>query len=348
MRRLRTDDAIDHELPARILSIHRTQNQQELAGIYAAADVFVNPTREDNFPTVNLEAPVHLYDVDEWGQYIYKNSCFRTFNTISMHKDGGAESSKEGLDDAKLIVDGTLNVVKNKGYLYATTGGANIMGNGGGKVIFGGGMPSAGTLWHVTGLSDFGSSNENAANLCNDDGSYTKSTASTTYYNVNGRWFYEEFKDEKPDHTYDFYYLDNGNAGEETWSPAVYSHDKTGLTARMKWFNVTPDEDCPKFNPDPEADLESEWWIGTNPAALYNYNMLGEWHQFIATEQTGVYSGSDNTLYQKDECVWVESGTVDENPMDSRAITPKSFTTTAHGYRNTVSTSNMRNKMANR
>ena len=263
--------------------------------------------------TVNLEAPVHLYDVDEWGQYIYKNSCFRTFNTISMHKDRGAESSKEGLDDAKLIVDGTLNVVKNKGYLYATTGGANIMGNGGGKVIFGGGMPSAGTLWHVTGLSDFGSSNENAANLCNDDGSYTQSTASTTYYNVNGRWFYEEFKDEKPDHTYDFYYLDNGNAGEETWSPAVYSHDKTGLTARMKWFNVTPNEDCPKFNPDPEADLESEWWIGTNPAALYNYNMLGEWHQFIATEQTGVYSGSDNTLYQKDECVWVESGTVDEN-----------------------------------
>ena len=51
-----TDDAIDRELPARILSIHRTQNQQELAGIYAAADVFVNPTREDNFPTVNLEA----------------------------------------------------------------------------------------------------------------------------------------------------------------------------------------------------------------------------------------------------------------------------------------------------
>ena len=51
-----TDDAIDRELPARILSIHRTQNQQELAEIYAAADVFVNPTREDNFPTVNLEA----------------------------------------------------------------------------------------------------------------------------------------------------------------------------------------------------------------------------------------------------------------------------------------------------
>ena len=51
-----TDDAIDRELPVTILSIHTTRNRQELAEIYASADVFVNPTREDNFPTVNLEA----------------------------------------------------------------------------------------------------------------------------------------------------------------------------------------------------------------------------------------------------------------------------------------------------
>ncbi|MBP0968523.1 MAG: glycosyltransferase, partial [Oscillospiraceae bacterium] len=34
----------------------RTSNQKELAEIYSAADVFVNPMREDNYPTVNLEA----------------------------------------------------------------------------------------------------------------------------------------------------------------------------------------------------------------------------------------------------------------------------------------------------
>lgn len=51
-----TDDATDRILPKNIISVHRTQNQQELAEIYTAADVFVNPTREDNFPTVNLEA----------------------------------------------------------------------------------------------------------------------------------------------------------------------------------------------------------------------------------------------------------------------------------------------------
>lgn len=51
-----TDDATDRILPKNIIPVHRTQNQQELAEIYTAADVFVNPTREDNFPTVNLEA----------------------------------------------------------------------------------------------------------------------------------------------------------------------------------------------------------------------------------------------------------------------------------------------------
>ena len=51
-----TDDAVDKTLPENILSIHRTQNQQELAEVYTAADLFVNPTREENYPTVNMEA----------------------------------------------------------------------------------------------------------------------------------------------------------------------------------------------------------------------------------------------------------------------------------------------------
>lgn len=51
-----TDTHIDAQLPANIISIHRTQDQHELAEIYSAADVFVNPTREENFPTVNMEA----------------------------------------------------------------------------------------------------------------------------------------------------------------------------------------------------------------------------------------------------------------------------------------------------
>ena len=40
----------------RIIAIARTENQTELAEIYTAADLFVNPTREENYPTVNMES----------------------------------------------------------------------------------------------------------------------------------------------------------------------------------------------------------------------------------------------------------------------------------------------------
>lgn len=41
---------------SRLICIQRTNNAVELAQIYTAADYFVNPTYEDNYPTVNLEA----------------------------------------------------------------------------------------------------------------------------------------------------------------------------------------------------------------------------------------------------------------------------------------------------
>ena len=44
------------EIPRRIIGIEHTDSAKELAEIYTAADVFVNTTYEDNYPTVNLEA----------------------------------------------------------------------------------------------------------------------------------------------------------------------------------------------------------------------------------------------------------------------------------------------------
>ena len=43
-------------LPANIVGLARTDSLRELASIYTAADVFFNPTREDNYPTTLLEA----------------------------------------------------------------------------------------------------------------------------------------------------------------------------------------------------------------------------------------------------------------------------------------------------
>ena len=45
-----------NDLPKNILAISRTNNVKELAEIYSSADILFNPTYEDNYPTVNLEA----------------------------------------------------------------------------------------------------------------------------------------------------------------------------------------------------------------------------------------------------------------------------------------------------
>ena len=43
-------------LPDNIIVVNRTSSQRELAQYYTAADVLLNPTYNDTFPTVNLEA----------------------------------------------------------------------------------------------------------------------------------------------------------------------------------------------------------------------------------------------------------------------------------------------------
>lgn len=44
------------DLPNSIIQISRTNTVQELAKWYSAADIFINPSVADNYPTVNLEA----------------------------------------------------------------------------------------------------------------------------------------------------------------------------------------------------------------------------------------------------------------------------------------------------
>lgn len=66
-------------LPSNIMGITRTDNVNELVELYSAADVFVNTTKEDNFPTVNIEAiasgtPVVTYDTGGSGEML-NNKC---------------------------------------------------------------------------------------------------------------------------------------------------------------------------------------------------------------------------------------------------------------------------------
>ena len=50
------DDRTAKILPQGIVTVKRTNNVEELAEIYSVADVFLNPTWQDSFPTTNLEA----------------------------------------------------------------------------------------------------------------------------------------------------------------------------------------------------------------------------------------------------------------------------------------------------
>ena len=63
-----------------ITYISRTNDREELAAWYTEADVFFNPTYEDNYPTVNLEAqacgtPVITYDTGGSPEGVLKGDC---------------------------------------------------------------------------------------------------------------------------------------------------------------------------------------------------------------------------------------------------------------------------------
>ena len=82
------------DLPKNIKGIQRTNSPQELAAIYTAADVFVNPTYEDNYPTVNLEAQacgtkVITYDTGGCRETIHTDSAkvVETGNVEGLYKE---------------------------------------------------------------------------------------------------------------------------------------------------------------------------------------------------------------------------------------------------------------------
>jgi glycosyltransferase involved in cell wall biosynthesis len=66
-------------LPHNCIAVPHVTSSTELAEIYSAADIFVNPTLEDNYPTANLEAlacgtPVITFDSGGSGETVARGS----------------------------------------------------------------------------------------------------------------------------------------------------------------------------------------------------------------------------------------------------------------------------------
>lgn len=87
------------QLPRNIIGIERTDSVRELVELYSAAEVFVNPTLEDNYPTTNIEAiacgtPVITYETGGspestkiYGTIIPKNDIDRLISAIETIKN---------------------------------------------------------------------------------------------------------------------------------------------------------------------------------------------------------------------------------------------------------------------
>ena len=94
-------------LPESIVGIKRTNSIEELAEIYSAADVFVNPTYEDNYPTTNLEAiscgtPVVTYITGGSPESVFEGNGFSV-----------PQGDVKGVYDAIQKVDGCKTPTKD-------------------------------------------------------------------------------------------------------------------------------------------------------------------------------------------------------------------------------------------
>lgn len=108
-----TNNKIDKMLPKNVISIHRTNDISELAEIYTAADLFVNPTREEVLGMVNIESlacgtPVIMFNTggapecinNDCGVVLKNNNVDDLLEGIIKIKNGRGFSSNQCIDYA--------------------------------------------------------------------------------------------------------------------------------------------------------------------------------------------------------------------------------------------------------
>jgi glycosyltransferase involved in cell wall biosynthesis len=95
-------DPSNRKTPDNIKLLKPAKNIEELSVLYSSADVFINPTYEDNFPTTNLESlacgtPVITYDTggspeavdSNTGMVVQKGNIVGLYDAISAIRKNG-------------------------------------------------------------------------------------------------------------------------------------------------------------------------------------------------------------------------------------------------------------------
>lgn len=85
--------------------------------------------------SVNINGSAYVYDVNNWNYYLGGNKYYYTTleGRPTAHNSLTTWTSKDGLNSAKVLVDGTLNV---KGNLCTTLDGADIVSSDEGIIVF--------------------------------------------------------------------------------------------------------------------------------------------------------------------------------------------------------------------
>lgn len=79
-----------------------------------------------NVGTSSKSQNLYVYDKEQWGGYCYSSSV--TYRPLDYAYDRFAKRTEASLVDAKILVNGTLD--STCGYVYTTSGGANICSTG--------------------------------------------------------------------------------------------------------------------------------------------------------------------------------------------------------------------------
>lgn len=120
------------KLPENIIHINHVNDKKQLANLYKSADVFINPTLKDNFPTVNIEAlasglPIIAFDTGgnseiissyNIGKIVYEKnltSLYQAIKEVTKFKDN------RDIDKEKMVEFNRKSMTKRYVQLYEKT-----------------------------------------------------------------------------------------------------------------------------------------------------------------------------------------------------------------------------------
>ncbi len=145
--------------------------------------------------TLGSNINVYIYDADQWGNFTFSTgSVNNPFKPLTYAPGRIYNRTNADLVDATIKVNGTLDA--SKGYLYTTTGGANICSTGTGVVNLKAGTQTS-THQLVQGTKGPDGTTVTSgdvaipltsAQLKNADGKYVTPKVTDTFTYTNGKW----------------------------------------------------------------------------------------------------------------------------------------------------------------